>query len=91
MFTIAYHYLAAKVDIPKLSEEWKNRIRLTIESRLATQPELYGKPLSRSLKGYRKLRVGDYRAVFRIEKQIVKIFIIEHRSVAYKQIKKRLP
>jgi len=44
------------------------------------EPELYGKPLRRSLKGYRKLRVGDYRVIFRIEKHFIKIFVIQHRS-----------
>lgn len=90
MFKLTYHPLVVKDDIPKLSEEWKQKIRLAIEQRLATQPDFYGKPLRRSLKGYRKLRVGDYRVVFRIEKTTIKILIIQHRSVVYGQIYKRI-
>ncbi len=88
-FEIVYHPEVVRKDIPKLSSEWKEKIRLTIEARLTTHPDLYGKPLRRSLKGYRKLRVGDYRVIFRIEKNLVKIIIIEHRSIVYAQIEKR--
>lgn len=88
-FTILYHHLVVREDIPKLSREWKEKVRHAIEERLTTHPDLYGKPLRRSLKGYRKLRVGDYPVIFRIEKQVVKILIIQHRSAVYTEIEKR--
>lgn len=90
MFKLAYHPLVVKDDIPRLSGEWKQKIQVAIEQRLGTNPDFYGKPLRRSLKGYRKLRVGDYRVVFRIEKTTVKILIIQHRSVVYAQVHKRV-
>jgi mRNA-degrading endonuclease RelE of RelBE toxin-antitoxin system len=43
-----------------------------------------------SLKGYRKLKVGDYRIVLRIEGEVVKVFVIQHRSVVYVTAPKRL-
>ena len=89
-FSITYHHAVAKDDIPRLSPTWREKIKLTIESRLTTEPELYGKPLRRSLKGYRKLRVGDYRIVFRIEGAVVKIVAILHRSIVYKIVEKRI-
>lgn len=89
MFKVAYHHLVVRDDIPRLSSEWRAKVRRAIEERLTTQPEFYGKPLRRSLKGYRKLRVGDWRVVFRIEKSTVKILIIQHRSVMYTQAQKR--
>ena len=89
-FQIVYHHLVVRQDIPRLSEEWKENIRHAIEERLMTRPDLYGKPLRRSLKGYRKLRVGDYRIIFRVEKSIVKILIIQHRSTVYSEIGKRI-
>lgn len=90
MFEIIYHHLVVSKDIPRLSTIWKEKIKRAIEERLMTQPDLYGKPLRRSLKGYRKLRVGDYRVIFRIEKNIVKIFMIQHRSVIFDEIDKRI-
>ena len=90
MFKVVYHYLVVHNDIPKLPNEWKEKVRRAIEERLLTRPDLYGKPLRRSLKGYRKLRVGDYRVIFRIEKNIVRILIIQHRSVVYMEAEKRV-
>jgi len=82
-YTLSYHKLVVTEDIPKLSAEIKSRIKESIENKLTTHPELYGKPLRRSLNGYRKLRVGDYRVIFCIEGSVVKIFVIKHRSVVY--------
>ena len=89
-FEILYHESVVSDDIPKLPKEWQGRIQKAIEGKLVTQPEVFGKPLSRSLKNYRKLRVGDYRVVFRVEKRIVKILTIKHRSIVYEKIIKRL-
>ena len=90
-FSIFYHELVAKEDTPRLPASFKVRIKKAIETKLTTLPEQFGKPLRRSLKGYRKLRVGDYRVVFRIERKAVKIFLIQHRSVVYKNYDRRLP
>ena len=89
-FNIEYHPLVKRDDLPKLSTEWKAKILKVIEERLTTRPEIYGKPLRRSLKGHYKLRVGDYRVVFLFEKNTVKIRAILHRSVVYDQINKRI-
>ena len=89
-FEIIYHPLVVRDDIPKLSIEWKTKIQKAIIDRLTTHPETYGKPLRRSLKGYRKLRVGDYRVIFLLEKNTVKILVIQHRSVVYDRINKRI-
>jgi len=90
MFEILYHEDVVKKDIPRIAANWQKRIRVAIEAKLRTQPEVYGKPLRRSLKSYRKLRVGDYRVIFRIEGQKVKIFIIQHRSKVYSSADKRI-
>lgn len=90
MFQVVYHPLVGSEDIPKLPSAWRKRVHGAIEQRLMSSPDLYGKPLRRSLRGYRKLRAGDYRVIFRIEKNTVKILIISHRSVVYSQIEKRL-
>lgn len=48
-----------------------------------SRPEVYGRPFRRSLKEYRKLRVGGYRIIFRIEGSQVNIFVIQHLSTVY--------
>ncbi len=87
---VIYHKLVVKEDIPKLSTADKKRINGAIKEKLSINPEMFGKPLRRYLKGYRKLRVGDYRIIFRIEKKMIKIFYIGHRSVVYREVLARL-
>lgn len=89
-FLIQYHELVVQEDIPRLPKKWKEVIRKAIGEKLTTHPEVFGKPLRRSLKGFRKLRVGDYRVIFRIEERTVNIFTIQHRSVVYHKFEKRI-
>ena len=63
-------------------------IKRAIKERLATQPEKYGSPLQRTLKGYWKLRVGDYRVIFKISGYDIFIFGIMNRKCVYSQINK---
>jgi mRNA interferase RelE/StbE len=62
-----YHPDVKANDVPKLNRTMKKRIKITIEQRLLVSPENYSEPLRRTLKGYRKLRVGDYWIVLKIE------------------------
>ncbi len=89
-YEILYVDKVVKHDIPKISGIYKHRIKTAIETKLAQEPDLYGKPLRRSLKGYYKQRVGDYRVIFRIENNKVKIFVIAHRRVVYEIISTRI-
>ncbi|MBI5414057.1 type II toxin-antitoxin system RelE/ParE family toxin [Candidatus Peregrinibacteria bacterium] len=82
-YILQYHSEVQKKDIPSLGSAEKEQIKKTIEQKLVLEPEKFGKPLRKSLKGYRKLRVGKYRIVFRIEKNIVKILAIHHRQDVY--------
>jgi len=91
MFKVIYHHLVVEDDIPKLSSVWKKNVRCAIETKLTANPEVYGKPLRRSLRNYRKLRVGNYRVIFRIEGSFVKILTIKHRAEVYSIVEKRLP
>lgn len=88
-FEILYNRQVVEDDIPRLSKVWREKIRSAIEGKLTTSPDFFGKPLRRSLKGYRKLRVGDYRAVFRIQGSKILILAILHRSVVYEEVKDR--
>ena len=89
-FVVVYHELVAQEDIPRISTADKGRVKQAIEEKLSSEPDLFGKPRRRSLKGYRKLRVGDYRVIFRIEKRKVKVLCVGHRSIVYREIGKRI-
>jgi len=85
IFSLRYEKQVVAKDIPALPKTVKARVQNAIHEKLTTYPETFGKPLRRSLKGYRRLRVGEYRVIFRIEKNTVKIFAIGHRSTVYEE------
>ncbi|HEU5281383.1 MAG TPA: type II toxin-antitoxin system RelE/ParE family toxin [Gammaproteobacteria bacterium] len=84
-YTIEYIETVVKVDIPSLPKKIKAIIKNAIEERLTIDPIGFGKPLRYSLKGHRRLRVGDYRIVYRIDPKhrIVIIIAIKHRKDVY--------
>jgi len=88
-FALRYHPSVKETDIPALNARMKKRIRNAIETRLTSEPQKYGEPLRKTLKGYWKLRVGDYRVVFKIVGQEVWILGIIHRKFVYDRIEKR--
>ena len=88
MFKIVY-YARAKEDVLRLSKSTKERVRKTIEGKLQTSPEIFGKPLRYSLRGFRSLRVGEYRVVFLLKKNEVLILLIAHRKEVYEKVEKR--
>lgn len=90
-FALEYLERVARDDIPALSKPIRQRIKKAIETRLAIDPVAFGKPLQHTLKGYRRLRVGDYRVVYRIDENKSRIVIvaIAHRKAVYDMINKR--
>ena len=89
-FVLQYHEKVIKHDIPRLSNNVQQKIKSAIEKKLLVSPELFGIPLRKSLKGYRKLRVGDYRVIFYLHGTMVKILVIQHRSIVYSSASKRV-
>jgi mRNA interferase RelE/StbE len=79
------HYLEEVVHkhIPALSSNAKSLIKRAIEERLMTDPIGFGKPLRYSLKGHRRLRVSDYRIVYRIEPISKTVIIVAIRKDVY--------
>ena len=84
-FEVLYHPDVVEKDLPRLSEETKRRIRKAIETKLTFAPQVFGEPLRRTLKGYWKLRVGDYRVVFKTQGKTVLVFRIGHRREVYER------
>ncbi len=84
-YQVLYHP-EIQSDIAGLPKNMKERIRKAIEQRLGTDPLRYGIPLRRSLHGYRKLRTGDYRIIFKIEQETVVILKIGHRKEVYQKV-----
>lgn len=90
MYKVLYVDEVVKMDLLNILEPWKREVKHAIESKLVVRPEVYSRPLRRSLKGYRKLRVDGHRVILRIEDDTVKVFAIQHRSVVYEIMPGRL-
>ena len=87
LFEPRYHPEVAG-DIAGFPQNIKNRIRKAIEDRLILDPVRFGEPLRRSLSGLRKLRVGDYRVIYQIQRQTVVILKIGHRKEVYNKFRR---
>lgn len=87
-YALSYHPFVKEKDLPGLDNNTKTRIKKAIESKLLTAPEEYGAPLRRTLKGYWKLRVGDYRIVFKVKGNEIIILAILHRKDIYDVVSK---
>ena len=84
MYTIVYLEVVVKKEIPKLSTSAKQAIKTAIEEKLSTEPVKFGKPLQYSLKNHRRLRVGDYRVIYRIEQpDTIVVVAIKYRRDVY--------
>jgi len=77
-------------DVTAINKNLRTRIARAIQDRLGSEPQRYGEPLRRDLRGYWKLRVGDYRVVFKVVGNEVRIYAVIHRWDVYERIARRL-
>lgn len=77
-------------DFHGLPRNLRDRILAAIAERLTSHPDQYGDRLRKSLSGFWKLRVGDYRIIYRIEGRRVIVLLVAHRKDAYLAAAKRL-
>ena len=89
-YTLRYHPAVRADDLPKISSEALRRIARLIDTRLGTEPARFGAPLAGSLRGYWKLRVGDYRVIFKVIGRDVWILAVVHRRDVYERALRRL-
>lgn len=80
---VLYHPAVLSDDLPRINRDLQRRISQAIEQRLAVEPTYYGEPLRHRLKGYWKLRVGDYRVIYQVVRQEVRVYRIGHRRDVY--------
>lgn len=77
---------SVKKDLKSVSKDIQYIIKRAIEEKLMSDPLKFGLPLKRNLKGFMKLRVGDYRIIYTIKNKTVTVLIIKigHRKEVYK-------
>jgi len=77
MWQIKIHPLVLKEDFDEISPPQQKTILNAIQKKLSLDPESYGRPLRGEFSGYWRLRVGDYRVVYRLVKDEVLVFVIK--------------
>ena len=84
-YKIFYDLGSKNKDFERIPPAIRTIIRKAIEKKLTIDPVNFGKPLRYTLKGYRRLRVGDYRVIYKIieDKVLVMIVDIDHRKEVY--------
>ncbi len=94
MYHVIIDELVFEEDFKKISKPDQQRIIKTVRNKLTTSPEKFGSPLKGHLKGYWKLRVGQYRVVYEIEKEKIIVYVIvvgfRRNEQVYKEAVKRL-
>ena len=82
-YRVDYLESVVRKDISTLDKTTCVRIRREIERKLMVDPIKFGKPLQYSLKGCRRLRVGDWRIIYVVAGFVVTIVKIGHRREIY--------
>ena len=94
MFKVLIDELVLKKDFKKIDKIGQQRIIKTIRKKLTLRPKEFGKPLAGDLKGYWKLRIGEYRVIYEIEEEKVLVYVIvvgyRRDEEAYKKVVSRL-
>ena len=82
---------ASKKDWEKLDHSVQVRISKSID-KLTTHPVEFGKALTGKLAGLFRLRVGDFRIVYKViySKKTVEVMVVCHRSEVYKLAERRI-
>ena len=76
MFRVLIDELVLKKDFRKIDKTDQVRIIRTMRKKLTTKPEEFGKPLTGELKGFWKLRIGDFRVIYEIKKNEILVYVI---------------
>ena len=82
-YSIEFEDSVIKKDIPVIPMPYREQIKIAIRERLSQEPVKLGKPLRHSLFGYRRLRIGDWRVIYKISGKIVRIIKIGNRKDIY--------
>lgn len=77
MWTVLIHPLVVSEDLKRFDPPVQRQLVRTLRKRLSADPKAYGEPMRGELAGLWKLRVGDYRVVYRIVEKRIEILVLK--------------
>ncbi|MBI2884971.1 MAG: type II toxin-antitoxin system RelE/ParE family toxin [Candidatus Omnitrophica bacterium] len=77
MWQVEIHPLVWTEDLARLDPQARLQITKALRKKLTAAPTEFGKPLGGVLAGYRRLRVEDYRVIYRIERQRLIVLVVK--------------
>lgn len=77
IWRIKIHRLVLSEDFKSINNSDQKIILRNIRKKLSLDPKVYGKPLWGELKGYWRLRVKDYRVIYKIKEDVVEVLVIK--------------
>jgi len=91
MYKVKFHQLVWEEDFKYLDPPVKVRTLKECKEKLSISPKRF-KSLQKKFKYYRRLRVGDYRAIYRIDEGHRRALVLKvgHRKDVYKHFAQRL-
>lgn len=94
MYTVVLDELVLKKDFKRIGSSDQRKIVRAIRKKLATNPREYGEPLGKDFAGLWKLRVGQYRIIYEIERDRIQVYVImvgfRRDAEVYKKLISRL-
>ena len=77
MWQVKIHPLVVSEDLKKITQADREIILKTIYKKLSLDPQQYGDQLKGDFKQYRKLKVMDYRVIYLVEKNEVRVLVLK--------------
>ena len=82
-YRVVYHPDVIEQDLAGIDVDVANRIVHAIANKLTSHPAYFGEALRHKYRGYWKFRVGDYRIIYKIMGQEIRVYRIGHRRDVY--------
>lgn len=93
-WSVEFHPLVRDKDLPSLERIARVRILKAVREKLAVDPEACGERLRAELHGYWKLRVGEYRVIYEVRRNLVTVLVLKigyrRDDEVYRQMSTRL-
>ncbi len=94
MWQVKIHRLVLSEDFRNIDPHDQKTILKAFKKKLSVDPQNYGEPLRGGFAGFWRLRVGDFRAIYQIDKGQVTVLVIKvgirRDNAVYEELFKRI-